>query len=459
MAGLLEQIEADDHRGRNIMMYAARGKHADTFTRVRDLYKDAFIRRQRGASQEISIQAESSKDANGSNTIQHAEACCTPAGLPIVKGVWGFCPKKDRKIRNESDADDDIDHGSAENRHIANAVEGVNSDVQSNHARTDDNSDGTSVQQANRRAPARSEPDDCNIHASSKSRVATICACCNPLKTAQTRSPCQRMYKREEAKKGVGRFAEKWCDRVQKVDHRGKTILHHAAGSASLAVFALVFEMAREDGIGAHDRMALPDMSKQTPITLFLRNKYGSCDSCESDTNDKMYRLRLHAPKEGWMQQRMVPPVWKLTGTDQAGGSGKEFITLAKTELFHAVRGGPTMLDLTLEYIKNQKMITGNSNEVHLDKVLGMAICATTTPRGESQQGLHHELRESLKTPAGTKRLTRSRRETPVTEEVLREIVRHWGYGMLLAAAVRGGHEKVIKRVISAIEVNPNKKA
>ncbi|CAN0376362.1 unnamed protein product, partial [Ascophyllum nodosum] len=310
MAGLLEQIEADDHRGRNIMMYAARGKHADTFTRVRDLYKDA---------------------------------------------------------------------------HIANAVEGVNSDVQSNHARTDDNSDGTSVQQANRRAPARSEPDDCNIHASSKSR--------------------------------------KWCDRVQKVDHRGKTILHHAAGSASLAVFALVFEMAREDGIGAHDRMALPDMSKQTPITLFLRNKYGSCDSCESDTNDKMYRLRLHAPKEGWMQQRMVPPVWKLTGTDQAGGSGKEFITLAKTELFHAVRGGPTMLDLTLEYIKNQKMITGNSNEVHLDKVLGMAICATTTPRGESQQ-----------------------------EEVLREIVRHWGYGMLLAAAVRGGHEKVIKRVISAIE-------
>ncbi|CAM9300686.1 unnamed protein product, partial [Ascophyllum nodosum] len=497
MAGLLEQIEADDHYGRNIMMYAARGKHADTFACARDLYKDAFVRRQQETWQGTSLQAESSRDPNGSNTFQHAEACCIPAGLPIVKCVWGLCRRKNRKTRSGSDADDEVDHGSAESRHITIVVEGVNGDFQSDHARTKDNSDGTPVQLANRGAPAhgpsvdptrrptgawcqccnstqvlktvrdgcrvtvgrtraRTEPDDRNIHASSESHVATICACCNPLKTAaQTRSPRQMMIKREKWEREVERFAEKWCDRVQKVDHRGKTILHHAAEAASLDVFALVFKMAREDGIDVHDRMALPDMSERTPIMLFLRNEIGSCDSCEGDATTKMYRLWLHAPKEGWMQHRMVPPVWKLTGNDQAEENGEEFITLARTELFHAARGGPTRLDLTLEYIKKQqkRLSKPNSNEVHLDKVLGMAICSTKTPHGEGQQGLRHEVREFMKTPDGRKRLARSRRATAASEEELRKTVRHWGYGMLLAAAVKGGHEKVIKRVVSAIEV------
>ena len=380
--------------------------------RVRDLYQDAFIRRQREASQETSIQSEFSKDANGSNTTQHAEACCIPAGLPIVKGMWGFCQGNDRRVMDDSDVDGEVGHGSAENRHITNnAVEGVNSDVQSNHARTDDNGDGTSVQQ------------------------------------------------REEVEMRVERSAKKWCDRVRKVDQKGKTILHHAAESASLDIFALVFKMAGEDGVKAHKRMAMPDMGERTPTMLFLRNKCGSCDDSESDATNKMRMLCPDAPEEGWMRQRMVPPVWKLTGNNQAEENGKEFITLARTELLHAARGGPTMLDLTLKCLKKQPMMTTNSNEVDLDKVLGMEICSTIAPREEGQQGLHHEFRQFLKTTAGEKRLARPRRAAPASEEELRSTMRHWGYGMLLAAAVKGGHERVIKRVVSAIEVNPNKKA
>lgn len=355
MGGLLEQFETHDYKGRNILMYAARGKNKEIFQYVRALDKEIFVSPRRFAEQRPSAHI----------------------------GLTGVVDERN------------------------------------------------------------SRPDDE--------------ACCNPVSFVRARCLRQDISKRTYKETMVVRSSEEWFDRVTKVDFSGKTMLHHAAEAASPAVLNQVFTLTNEEGNrnAVKQRMVLPDKNGRTPIMLFLRNKSGSYNK-KDDAVAKMNILWLHSGK-GWLKKREVPPVWKIKSDGQEEVASEKFITVGRTELFHAAHGGPVTLDLLLQTIRRRHkkdFCVEDGKVVVLDNILGMAVQSDKTPDGD---GLHEHSTTHLK--EHNKWFARLHQTISVDtcQEERNQNARNWGYGMLLAAAVKGGHVEVIKRVVMAIEASSNK--
>lgn len=440
VGGLLEQIEANDHHGRNIMMYAARGKHVDVFECVLHLYKNMFARQEQYAELGSPVQIESINGTVEASNLPEDEAYCIPMPAPLVRCVRGLgqvnCCKLNAKYKKSG-----IDE-SAQNT----------SGRTSAYDATADSKGGSTeyckcLPSANTRWTLRGgKQGDSDVHARSSICGSAVCFSGNIVKIMRTRGKRLGMSKQKE------RIPEKWVDRVIKVDHTGKNMLHHAAEAANLAVLKLVYKLVQELGHDVPERMTVSDLNGRTPIMLFLRNRYDSYNDCEGEARDKMNYLWLRATREGWMKKRDVPPVWEKESGRPSEVQIQKFTTVGRTELFHAAHGGPVTLDLVLEVIRKyqNRFRSPDGDVVFLDKVLGMAVQNQETTNGNNQHSTH----DALPTiPPNEKWLTRIGQKVPVSTS-LEQKVRYWGYGMLLAAAVKGGHVEVIKRVVSAIEVS-----
>lgn len=445
MGGLLEQIEANDHHGRNIMMYAARGKHVDVFECVLHLYKNMFARQEQYAELGSPVQIESIDATDEASKFPEDQGCCIPMSAPLVRWVRSLGQGNCRKLKMGSNAKHEGGHDEP--------VQNTSGRISARGATADSTGRSTEackcLPSANTLWALRGgEQGDTDVHVRSSISGSAVCFSCNTVKMMWTRGKRQGMSKAKE------RIPERWVDRVVKADHTGKNMLHHAAEAASLAVLNLVYKLAQELGYDVPERMTVSDLNGRTPMMLFLRNKYDSYSDCEGEARDKMNHLWLRATREGWMKKREVPPVWEKESDRQSEVQSQKFTTIGRTELFHAAHGGPVTLDLVLEVIrKHQKRFRSQDGDVvFLDKVLGMTVPNQGTTNGNSQHSPHDTL--STIEP-NEKWLTRICQKVPESTS-LEQKARHWGYGMLLAAAVKGGHVEVIKRVVSAIEVSFN---
>lgn len=451
--GLLEQFKAHDHLGRNILMYAARGKDKDIFRFVRDMDDDRFVCTQRHAEEEPSgtRNASNAKDEDGhdrisgGNEIMQRFSCIpdTDTTTHVQNGYQnqerGPVPYPKGTFKQTNQNAYERAWGSHEtsvstDRSIEAACKCCSSARVFQAVRD-------ICRLASERTRSGGEGNG-DTHAPLGTCGATIWASC-PVKNMWT----QNLHR--DISSPNTRSPERWVDRVANVDHTGKNILHHAAEAASLAVLNLVLDLVRHVGKDVRSLMAKVDRNERTPIMLFLRNKYDDDD----DAHAKMTSLWNSAGSEGWMKQRPVPPVWEIESTGEPGGQSPKSVTVGNTELFHAAHGGLARLELAIEFIRKASQCFGVErcgDDVSLDKVLDMKTRSSSD--GEIQDSLNYDFLNILHRG---KWLVNQSQKISASETLNKmETVRNRGKGMLLAAAVKGGHVEVIKRVEVAIKVS-----
>eukprot|EP00752_Nemacystus_decipiens_P009021 g8052.t1 len=181
-------------------------------------------------------------------------------------------------------------------------------------------------------------------------------------------------------------------------DHTGRTILHHAAEAGCSKILREVMRSLDDDDFSELSRA---DENGRTPIMHVLRVRHGYED--DGDLEKQFEMLCERTGPAGWMQQRRVlhpEEVPELRGITVEG----------TTELMHAARGGYESLQLALAKIRK---IEGDP-VVSIDTALKVTFHPPTTGTSLSKEA--------------------------------------WGWGMLLAAAARGGHVDVLNAVVYAIE-------
>lgn len=213
--------------------------------------------------------------------------------------------------------------------------------------------------------------------------------------------------------------ANAWAEEVDKIDHTGKTLLHHAAGFGSFEVLDEVVQLCLKTTDGGTLHRSADHMGR-TPIMHVLRHKF---KYREGDIERKFDLLGRKTMKDDWLAPRPVRPRNHVRGFTPVGSTG----------LMHAAQGGPEALNLALGKIRDLH----GSDVVKLERVLAMSFVPTT--EGDSdrkytgQLGLHQDLDRSD-----------VHQVTPYT----------WGCGMLLAAAAKGGSVEVLDMVVPAVEVS-----
>eukprot|EP00903_Cladosiphon_okamuranus_P019883 g18275.t1 len=180
-------------------------------------------------------------------------------------------------------------------------------------------------------------------------------------------------------------------------DHTGRTILHHAAeAGCSKILDEVMSELSDEE----FSKLSLADENGRTPIMHVLRLRHGYED--DGDHERQFLTLYQRRGSSGWMQQREV------LHPEEVPPELRGITVKATTELMHAARGGDKSLQLALGKILEN---TG-------DAVVNINDALNLTFDGQPATGLDQA----------------------------------WGWGMLLAAAARGGHVNVLKSVVYAIE-------
>lgn len=205
---------------------------------------------------------------------------------------------------------------------------------------------------------------------------------------------------------------------LTKVDYTGRNVLHHVAEAGCLDVLNEILLMVRHLSHSANGTMHNPDKNGLTPLHHLLRAKYGEPEGPDDTEGPdefphKFEKLWLYGNKDNFMLQRRVMALPR-EGQDGVAVS-------AITEVIHAARGGLPSLQLILAKICLMKVWQGKPNNtvVTIEEVLCVAVYGTM--EGENAP-------EQSKLDA-------------------------WGWGMLLAAAVKGGHVDVLEHVVHAIKV------
>lgn len=225
-----------------------------------------------------------------------------------------------------------------------------------------------------------------------------------------------------------------WPETVARIDHTGRSVLHHAAQAGSFSVLKEVVALASVRNNQFYREMDGADKNGMTPVMHVLRNKYPDCEG-EDDLDSKfeiLWRESYTSRYDHWMVQRPVLP------RDQSLPNG----TVATTELVHAARGGLDALRLALTKTQVVQFWRGvtNSNVVELDKALAVKV-VRNYDHGGAAKG-----KSTGKDVLQTFWLEDD-------EEVFLPRLRPWGWGMLLAAAAKGGHIEVLEQVVLAIKV------
>lgn len=187
-------------------------------------------------------------------------------------------------------------------------------------------------------------------------------------------------------------------------DHTGRTILHHAAEAGCSEILDEVMSSLDDDEFS---ELSLADENGRTPTMHVLRLRHSYVD--DSDLEKQFSMLYERTGSGGWMQKRKVLHPQEVP--KELHGIAVE----ATTELMHAARGGFKSLQLALAKIRES---TGDP-VVSIDEALNVTF--------------------DREPATGT-----------APPEVTKEA---WGWGMLLAAAARGGHVNVLEAVVYAIEV------
>lgn len=189
-------------------------------------------------------------------------------------------------------------------------------------------------------------------------------------------------------------------------DHTGRTILHHAAEAGCSKILHEVMSTLSDDEFSELSRA---DENGRTPImhVLRLRHEYAE----KGDHEKQFSMLYERTGSNGWMEQREV------LHPNEVPEALRGITVEATTELMHAARGGHKSLQLALAKIRES---TGDPT-VSIDKALNVTFD----------------------------------REPEIGKDGYELTKQAWGWGMLLAAAARGGHVDVLKAVVYAIEVRP----
>eukprot|EP00903_Cladosiphon_okamuranus_P011821 g11108.t2 len=183
-------------------------------------------------------------------------------------------------------------------------------------------------------------------------------------------------------------------------DITGRKVLHHAAEAGCLEVLSEIINLSKLTGIMSY--MDWPDHNGLTPMHHLLRAKYGEPEG--RDELSSKFNI-LWCVSGSWMKPREV-----MGWTPTARQDRVEVI--AQTELIHAARGGLSTLQLVLDKIHTPTKV----NDVRLDEVLSVNVAEMTD-------------------------------SSPSDEELAA-----WGWGMLLAAATKGGNLEVLEIVVRAIK-------
>ena len=207
----------------------------------------------------------------------------------------------------------------------------------------------------------------------------------------------------KQAKAKFGRFSPIEENLLLR-DHTGRTILHHAAEAGCSKILREVMSSLDDEQFSS---LSLADENGRTPIMHVLRLRHGYED--DGDLEKQFSMLCERTGGSGWMQQR------KVLHPKEVPPELRGITVKATTELMHAARGGYRSLQLALEKIREG---TGAS-VVSIDDALNVTF--------------------DRQPATGT--------DPP---ELAKEA---WGWGMLLAAAARGGHVDVLEAVVNAIEV------
>ncbi|CAM9548053.1 unnamed protein product, partial [Ectocarpus fasciculatus] len=215
---------------------------------------------------------------------------------------------------------------------------------------------------------------------------------------------------------------------LTKVDYTGRNLLHHAAEAGCLGVLNLILLMVRKLSDSAKRTIHGPDKNGLTPLHHLLRAKYGEPESPD-EFPAKFEKLWLFGGQGSFMARRNVMALPR-EGRDDIAVS-------AITEVIHAARGGLPSLQLVLGKICLTKFWQGKPNNtvVTIEEVLRVAVGETM----EGQEDRTVEGEEDEKTAEGE--------EAPKQGEL-----DAWGWGMLLAAAAKGGHVDVLEHVVHAIK-------
>eukprot|EP00752_Nemacystus_decipiens_P006636 g5966.t1 len=188
--------------------------------------------------------------------------------------------------------------------------------------------------------------------------------------------------------------------RLIEIDNTGRNVLHHAAEAGCLEVLSEIIHLSLLSGTMAY--MDTPDNNGLTPMHHLLRAKYGEPEG----RNEIASKFKILWEVSGsWMSPRKVMPWTSADGQDRIEVS-------AQTELIHAARGGIPTLQLVLDMMRAAWKV----EEVHLDEVILVNIA--------------------------------EEKDNPPADEELAS----WGWGMLLAAATKGGDTEVLEIVVRAIK-------
>lgn len=188
---------------------------------------------------------------------------------------------------------------------------------------------------------------------------------------------------------------KQWKERVKKKDRTGRTMLHHAAEAGCRGILQEVIKIT--EGMNVYKDMASEDGNDRTPLMLILRNRWGNCKG-RKDQAGKFDDLWKRRSDWGWLKLRDIKSAIK---------GDHSHPVKANTELFHAVRGGPSSLKLFLKYFREEETVITVADALCLEEV------------GSSPKDLR-QYRDCL----------------------------------LLAAAAKGGHVDVMEKVASAIDVS-----
>lgn len=226
----------------------------------------------------------------------------------------------------------------------------------------------------------------------------------------------------KQVKAIFGRFCHGW-ENLRRRDLTGRTILHHAAEAGCSKILSEVMHRLK-NGEGLTDEefleLSRADENGRTPIMHVLRLRHGYEDDGDLEKQFSMLYKKTRdlertfstQPEKigssGWMQQR------KVLHPKEVPKELHGITVKATTELMHAARGGYESLQLALDKVRES---TGESI-VKIDTALNVTfepeLATGTEPAGLAKEA--------------------------------------WGWGMLLAAAARGGHVDVLKAVVYAIE-------
>ena len=218
---------------------------------------------------------------------------------------------------------------------------------------------------------------------------------------------------------------EQWQEIVKKADRTGRTMLHHAAEAGCLEVLKKVIKIAEEANVYA--AMTSEDGNDRTPLMLILRNSWGDCCG-RNDQDAKFDELWTKKVEGGWMKSREINTVKKgLT----------EHRVEAKTELFHAVRGGSASLTLFLKHVLESD---DTREKIDVAEALGLKEIVDPSREPNNRGDVRDDTRENINVAEAH----------PIDGEELRRRQD----GILLASAAKGGHKDVMKKVVSAINVS-----